>query len=403
MRKFFIYTLFSPMLCLIFFWGIIHFYEPTSKYGFFNFEKEKNKIYGVDGLEIHFTDYKINKSNQPTPLLVFVADTSLDRDWNAQNFKFKSGKLLANALASNGFRVITYDQRGTGSSYANENTINNLSLKLEDLKTIYEYSKKLRYSNLFFLAHGNEACATLLYAIDKWNWQNQIKGVVLIGCGGDGSLLDLWKSKLLFNMKRNGVKVKDLEKATIVLNKYFENSSYNISTLNELIKKDFNSGGVDKNNSGGVGKNNKSGGVDKDNNSGGVEKDNISSDLKTFHNALLNFSKKDWDEYRLLAPKIYTQNLIKKLLSQGVNVLHLQSSFDEERPLKELNETIEFSNKNSNFKNYKFKKIMSSDYFLREQDKIYTGLPLVVTRLNPFRNLEKNYIEEIKYFVLNNF
>ncbi len=369
MNRLIAYTFFLPCLLIFLLWCLFHFYEPSNENLLFEkpsirYKETETHLFGVDAQDLYLSYYKILDQITPPPLLIFIADSQLDRNWNAPHFSFKSGLWLGKTLARHGIANIRYDQRGTGKSFSNSSIEKNLNLKLDDLRTITEFALKERYSNLYFLAHGNEACGLLLYAIQKWSWQRKIHGLILIGCGGEGNLVDLWASKLFFNMERQGIKPNDMTQAKSEWDDWIKNSISNKDTL--LSQK-----------------------MDK----------KASSDLKAFRLALSIFSKPEWSAYRNLGSKINIQKYIASFVSENMNILHLQSLYDEERPEEERNSTRKYAQfLEKKKKNYTFIELKQSDYFLKKQRRIYSGFPLVFTRLNPFRSLDEEAPIKIREF-----
>ena len=213
MRSFILFSSIGIILFLFFSWVFIKSYEFFPIIGKRIFEAKDFQVYGVDGtlLKGTHTQVQINKFKHNS-LLIFVADINLDRNWDSHYNSFRTGYLLANYLASFGIESIRYDHRGTGKTIASIKTKHDFELKVSDLKTIYDYALQKPDTKISFLAHGNNACSLLLYALSKGKMKvsktNKViakNNIILLSCGDSGNLLDVWVRKLFFNMERKGV------------------------------------------------------------------------------------------------------------------------------------------------------------------------------------------------------
>ncbi len=359
-----------PVLLIAVAWPGLKYYRPKLLKGAFKFSNKDFMVYGVDASSLRGTYTRAISSQSTRPLVVLVADLNLDRNWDAPAFSFRSGKWLSEALASFGIDSIRYDHRGTGDTVASVKTKHNFLLKAQDLHTVYDYAQEQKTKSLFLVAHGR-ACALALYTLQKWKLH--IDGLILLSCGNEGNILDAWANKLFFNMKRKGVKKSIIAQAKQEWQEY-------LVALRKL--------------------------------KGGVvsfptrkQKDEH-PDIGAFHVALdflssdsLSFLRKEGMNFHLFSA------MRKQTLTKKTPILHIVGNYDEERPQQDQAATSRFARKLKQIAKlqglfYNFIEIENCDYFLKEQDHLAQGLPLVWQRISPFRSLDSSLITAIRDMIL---
>ncbi len=145
----------------------------------------------VDGISVYGTLTQ-PKDTDSCPAVVFVAGSGpTDRDWCSPLLPGKNGsaKLLAEALARNGFTSLRYDKRGSGP-HVQEN-IQKLIGKISMQSHVDELSgavnnlisgKHVKNGNLFVLTNSEGAIHALNYQLQAKN--NRFKGLILTGAPG---------------------------------------------------------------------------------------------------------------------------------------------------------------------------------------------------------------------------
>ena len=126
-------------------------------------------------------------------------------------FSFRAGRPLAKYLASHGIESIRYDHRGKRErTQTPRNTQYQLSLQVEDAISVYEYARKQQSGPLVIVAHGT-GCQIAFYAVAKKKIRPD--KMLLLSCGAEGDMNEIWKKKLFLNMSRRGVKPNILRQA----------------------------------------------------------------------------------------------------------------------------------------------------------------------------------------------
>lgn len=370
MPKFILLSVLLPIVFLLSIWLFIKLYEPQNLAGNIPFATQNFSLYAVDGAQLKGTYTRLSPpAKKQPPLILFIADLDLDRDWNAPNLSFHSGHWLAKSLASFGIESIRYDHRGTGQSRASENTKYDFDLKAEDLRVLHAYARKQEPQKLLFLAHGDNACGLLLYALQKWNLSQKGDGLFLLSCGAQGKLLDIWARKLFFNMQRKGVSASIISKAEKEW-QLWKKSSAKIPSHNPK------------------------------------KKDKIGSpDLAAFRAALHFLSSEKMHNFRNRGQEIHFYSLLEKQILRRMPVLHIKCRYDEESPPQDQETAFSFAiqmqKKYGTSNSYRFRNINNCNHFLKEESRIVQGFTLSLTRANPLTSLATQVPQEIKSYILN--
>lgn len=353
-RTIIIASLFLPAFCLFSVIIFVQLYEAPHLSGKLNFIKEDFDITSVDGISLKATHLTPVKKEHP-PLVLFLGDPHLDRNWNTTAFDFHSGRWLASALASFGIASIRYDPRGIGESKASLQTKHDFSIQAADLKSAYQAAKKQNPSSLYILAHGDYSCHLALHASERW--QFKVNGFILLACGGTDNLLNLWAKKIFANMEHKGTHPSIIEQAQKQW-KLWPKS-------NHLTK-------FSKNN----------------------------SDLNSFQSALHFLQNPALKSFRKIAPKLYLLNLIRLQAKQGRSILHIMARYDGQRNQSMQSETRKLVQKLQSLvdlkQNYSFHELQKADHFLKTQNTQLHGLRLTLSHVNPLRGLEDKAIRLIK-------
>ena len=393
MRKFILLSVILPGMFLLSTWLFARFYEAPNVSGELSFIAQNFSLQSIDETQLEGTYTRLSPSDQrppssshkssalwSAPLVVFIADLNLDRDWNAPHASFHSGRWLAESLGSFGIESVRYDHRGTGRSRSSKKTKHDFNLKAEDLRTIYAYARKQKPQKLFFLAHGNNACALLLYALQKWKFlQEEEEGIFLLSCGAEGDLLELWARKVFFNMQRKGASA-----ASIAIAQK-EWQLWKDSHIRSSVK---NKGKAKQ-----AAQNAKK------------EERAESPDLAAFRTALRFLSSDEMQSFRNRAPQIRFFSLLEKQIRKGKAILHIKCRYDEENPPEDQQSISSFAKQiqkkyNTSY-SYRFLSLNNCNHFLKEESRIAQGFVLSLSRANPLISLAPQIPQEIKTQILN--
>ncbi len=292
------------------------------------------------------------------PLALFVAARNLDRNWDSPSFAFQSGQWLAQFLGEQGIDSIRYDHRGRGRSAASAHSWGDFTLQAKDLQAIYRYSLEKSAGPFILLAHGSGCSLALKTALD---YDFDVELFILLSCGHAGNLVEAWGNKLLFNMKRKGVKKEILEQASREWKEWLASSE---------IKS--------------------------------AEK--APPDLAAFRKALAHLNSKEMSSFLQSGRDIYLFQLISTvLLKKQKMLLHIVGELDEERPPADQENSRLFANElqkrlalRGAQQPYRFLQLEHCDHFLKYKEGHAVGLALTLERLNPFRGLNQNFLLQLQ-------
>jgi uncharacterized protein len=152
--------------------------------------ENKEVVWEVDGIPVYGT-ITCPKGEDAHSAVVFVAGSGpTDRDWCSPLLPGKngSGKLLAEALASQGFLTLRYDKRASGP-HVQENVpkmIGKISMQshIDELSGVVETLISRKYADekdLFVLTNSEGAIHALNYQLSSLV---KFKGMVLTGAPG---------------------------------------------------------------------------------------------------------------------------------------------------------------------------------------------------------------------------
>lgn len=353
-------TILTPLLFLLAGKALALWHTPPTLPPRYGYQNRDFQIYGDDAAELHGSYIRSERpfhngaADQPRPVVLFVADRNLDRDWNAPSFAFRSGKWLARFLGEQGIDSIRYDHRGIGKSVASAQSIGDFLLQTRDLLNFYHYARQQRYMPVILLAHGSGCSLALQTALEH---ELDIALFILLSCGHSGSLVEAWGDKLLFNMERKGV-----DKETL-----------------QIARQEWQlwlSTGERKS----------------------AEK--APPDLAAFRNALKHLDSKAMSSFLQAGRDIYPFQMISKIvLEKRGAILHVVGGADEERPPAAQESTLRFAARlqralalEGRADLYRFLKLDHSNHFLKQSSSKATGLLLTLQRLNPFQGLDPSLL-----------
>ena len=330
----------------------VKFYQPKLNLGKYYYQTKKDEIFGIDAQSIQVFS---NEAKDSPYLTLFIGNPTLDKDWNSSATSYSTGRLLGEYLASWGISNIRYNPRGTDKFYnQSSHLLSNFDLLASDFYKVYKYARQ-KQKKIYILAHSDAGCHLALYSIQKWNLK--YKALLLLACTSTGDYYNTWIQKLFFNMERQGVSKAIIQEAKIELEEW-EKTGY--------ITK-------------------------------GSRKTH--SDLLAFRKALHTFASHKNTSFRFISKKINYFSILEKELEKGKNILHILPEYDEERSIQNLER---HSLLNRKFSNYNYIYLKNSCHFFKDQNKIPKGFLLIWDRLNPFRSLNKSFLQEIKNFIKEN-
>ncbi len=367
MRTFIFLTLGVVFLPIALYWGVVFLYTPDDVPTDFSVRAEDFELTSADAGRIAGSIvYATAPSGDPAPgrpLVLFVADRSLDRDWNSRSFDFDSGRRLARWLGGAGIHSVRYDHRGTGSSRASTKSVHDLNLQADDLSAVFDYAAvlraELRASGMYLLAHDS-GCNLSLLSFERYVPTRELDGLVLLACGGPGTMLDHWGAKVLHNMQRSGAAPELVARAQQEW-RYFREHE----TLMDPADTPGDFAGH--------------------------------PDLLAFRATMEYIASEDLRSFREPARTIEFSRGIRRLTSAGVPVLHLTGGTDEELPQTQA-DALRVSGVPPT--QYRYVQIEDMNHFLKPAEKIHSGLPLVLDRMNPLTPLHKNALQIVTEFIL---
>ena len=381
MRKVVITTLAVPFVLLVGYLLLVRVYTPDTIPADFEYRSQDLTVSAADGARIAATLHHVqNDTAEIRPLVVFVGERSLDRDWNSKSFSFRSGARLARILGGAGFHSIRYDHRGTGDTQASLQTRLDLELMINDVGSVARAgiaqlqsmqtnpNDSSEIQNIFFLAHDS-GCAETLAALASS--QNQPTGVILLSCDAAPTALDQWGEKLLFNMQRQGVDATVLDQARAEWQEFARTNQLPLSMQFQEIAPAVKP----------------------------------PPDLIAFREAVRYMASEKMDHFRGVAKSIAIQTRIESLVQRGVPVLHMIGEFDEELPPTSIGHTTDFArdlSKKYGGQSYEFVVIPRMNHFLKEQDEAVQGPGLLLERMRPFRKIQPAAITKILEFLKRN-
>lgn len=386
MRKIVIFTLSFPVGLLLFYTIFTRVYIPDSIPGDYLFDEQELELTAADGAQLAATAVRVQQSaGDVRPLVVFVAERSLDRDWNSRSFSFRTGERLAAILGGAGNHSLRFDHRGTGDTQSSPSTRLDPGLMATDITSVLRAGRKHIYSkandktpifgDTYYLAHAS-ACALTLSAIEqdlKKQDTAQIStgvepvlptGVILLSCDASGTLLDQWGRKLLFNMERQGVDSEIVTRAGEEWRAFVENGRLPENEIAPAAKP--------------------------------------SPDLIAFREAVRYMASQEMDRFRQTAAAMDLQKLIRAIVRRGIPVLHLIGTMDEELPRSAIHDASRLARSLQTAGPYAFQFIPAMNHFLKEQTEDLQGPGLALERMNPFRKIQPVVVRIIREFIERN-
>lgn len=385
MRTTVLLTLAVPLAGILIFTALKRFYVPDELPGSYSFVEETHTIPAADGARLNATltrvigDGDAGNERGARPLIVFVADRTLDGDWNSRSFSFRSGSTLARIFASAGYHSLRFDHRGTGATVASPRTHLDLELMTGDIAAVINSVPRLFRSPAdeveatYVLAHG-DGCALTLQSLQS-HARGQVAGLaglLLTACPiaiGDlnapQSLFEQWGRILLHNMRRQRVPQNIVSQAAIEWKHY--------AALGELPVEEI------------------------------APAKEPSPDLIAFREALAFMDSAEMQSYRKLARQMHSGRALTALTNAGLPVIHLFGQSDGELPPESYERAQEYARANfSRRAEYRSLVIAGMNHFLKEQDQIETGPGLALERLNPFRRIHPEAVDAMLQFVVTN-
>lgn len=365
MRTFIFLTLAAVFLPVALYWSVVFLYNPDEVPADFRVREESFITTAADASSIHGSvTFAVEPSSGAVaagrPLLLFVADRNLDRDWNSRAFDFDTGRRLARYLGAAGAHSVRYDHRGTGSSRVSRRSLNDLNLYADDLKAVLDHAAQLRNEiragRLYLLAHDS-GCDLSLLALQQYAPAETLSGAVFLTCGGPGTMLDHWGAKLLHNMERSGAAPELVDRARREWADFREND--------ELPQTED------------------------------APAEPPHPDLLAFRASLEYIASEDLRAFRETARTIEFSRGLRRLTDAGVPVLHLAGGSDAELPEPRNTRVNDLASDRYNF-------VFTADlnHFLKPAAKTYHGFPLVLDRMNPLAPLHKGALQTISDFIL---
>jgi pimeloyl-ACP methyl ester carboxylesterase len=371
MRRVITITLGIPLLLLGVYYVLANFYTPDEIPADFDFLETDFQVNAVDGATLAGTQLvPVAGDADARALIVFVAERGLDRDWNSRSVAFRTGQRLARILGGAGYAVFRFDHRGAGASRASSQTLQDLNLMAADIGTIARHARQTTGEDqmpVYYLAH-DMGCALLARALQPEAELPRPAGVILLSCASKGSLLENWGEKLLFNMRRAGVKTEIAAQAEAEWREYLRTDR--LPTAFDEI----------------------------------APVRNPPPDLVAFRESVRYLARPAMDRFREPARQIHLTQTIANLRARGVPVLHLLGEFDEELPPDAVSATASFASSaefaaSDTRGTYRFRQIPRMNHFLKEQDAVLRGPALLFERLKAWRRIQPEAVMEIRTFL----
>ncbi len=395
MRKTVIITLLIPVILMIVYSIFTRVYTPDEIPGDFAFAEEELTITAADGAGLAATAVRLQTPGPGRPVLVQVAERSLDRDWNSRSFRFRTGERLAAIFGGTGYHNLRFDHRGTGDTRASAQTRWDLQLMISDVTSAGRAARKhfvalapgetdanpaanahdsvetqfaIKAPELFYVAHDG-GCALTLAAIaeqlDKDLKARPAAGVALLACDLSGSYLQQWGRKLLHNMHRQNVKAEIVDRAAAEWASFLRDGSLPLKEIAATEK--------------------------------------LPPDLIAFREALRFMASDEMRDFRETAANLRPEESLRKLLRRGVPVLHLMGTMDAELPAEAIQAAREIDARlKATGGGYSLRIVPGTNHFLKEQEQELRGPGLMLHRLSPFRRIQPGVIRVLREFFESN-
>ncbi len=386
MRTTVLLTLAVPLAGILFFTALKRFYVPDELPGSYRFVEEAHTIAAADGAQLSATLTRVTGSNDASenqnsatarPLIVMVADRTLDGNWNSRSFSFRSGSTLARIFASAGYHSLRFDHRGTGQTVASPRTHLDLELMTGDIAAAIQSVPRIfrsptsEVSATYLLAHG-DGCALTLQSLQS-HARDQVEGlagIMLTACpvaigalDEPQTLFEQWGRVLLHNMRRQRVPDKVVARAAVEWSDYAASGELPVEEIAPAKEP--------------------------------------SPDLIAFREALAFMNSAEMQSFRELAREMHSGRALTALTKAGVPVLHLFGQSDGELPPESYERAQEYARANfSGRAAYRAQMIARMNHFLKEQEQIETGPGLALERLNPFRRIHPAAVDALLQFVI---
>lgn len=382
-KRIIIFSIFIPMGALLIFWALYRFYTPDTLSNKFSFTEKSFLYYSEDGAKIPGA-YSIPANAESPPLIFFLSDHRLDRDWNHQAVSFRTGVRLSKLFASSGLLTVRYDQRGTGENRSQEKSLS-LQDMAADFRTVYEktlekYPREKKRPIIIF-AHG-QGCLVALKAFNDFNLNAD--RIDLFGCAYSGSLLESWKHRILHNMGKSGISDELLKQTETEYSEWIKKGAYK-----DPIKEIDPSKETDDESSSVVGED----GVRR-------KKTNEEKHLETFRRTLDFLRSSEMHSMTLEAAEFYFDKQLQKLNAKKISINLWLGEFDNELSKTEFDSTVKLTDiLKRNNPAFSYKMLARTNHFLKVQEKnTEGGLGVTWSRVNPFLKLNSELIEDIANF-----
>ena len=336
--------------------------KPLPEYGSSSpYHASEFSVYGEDGTLL--PGEMLLPESSDSRAFIISADQKLDRSWNSRNMDFKIGRIISNILAGNNIPVAIYDQRGSGESILSgrnhptpENLASDFNIVLEKIKQ----NENFRDKNLEIIAHGH-GCIPALIAVNKY--KIPVKRIYLLSCVFPGTLLDSWLTQILNNMERAGVEKPSLQKAKEITEKWKRQKEFKLLQPHET----------------------------------NAEK-NSDQDIQSLYSALDYMQKEQMHAWTVQARDISFLDELNRLDS-SIEIYHILNEFDEEfaeNLVVSWEKTINTGEFKIEKNRYVFKIIPATDHFFMHTASPSRGvIRLILQRINPFREMDRNLFEYI--------
>ncbi|MCR9140903.1 MAG: alpha/beta fold hydrolase [bacterium] len=392
MRKFVIITLAVPLIALVAYSMFTRLYTPDDIPEDFDYNEKEFEVTAADGASLATTAVQVKTQDTARPIIVQVAERSLDRDWNSRSVSFRTGERLAAILGGAGYHSLRFDHRGTGETRASRRTSTDLELMATDILSVARagrrrFAPSIKIEGLgpepitagpapvFYIAHDS-GCALALKAVaDELKSRANGKqakagatkpgprpaGVVLLACDTSGTLLEQWGRQLLYNMQRKNVDPAIVERARAEWRQLLKDG--------RLPEKEI------------------------------AATEQPPPDLVAFREALRFLHSDGMREFRETAAQLDLEASLRVLLQYDVPVLHLIGTMDSELPPEAMASTRDLADKLRTNKNYRLQILPAMNHFLKKQERDLQGPGLALERMNPFRIIQPNATRLIREFI----
>ena len=365
---------FLPFVFIFALWLLYRFYTPAEFLGAHEVKTEEFRLYGDDGITIMGEFNRPLGVNDPH-FLFFISDYKLDRNWNSQALKFRTGERLKNIFSSRGVLTAGFDQRATGDS-GGQNPLGRPNRLTADFILVFEKAVNLagfRPGNFSILAHG-DGCLLALKAVNRYKLKPA--NIFLTSCAFSGSLLESWTRRILENMRRARVKPSLLTQARHEADLW-------------LMEKPFAS--TPPGTFGPFADMEKSAGDSS-------PRAEIHKDLAAFRNSLYTLqSKHNISWTRQAADLNFETELTLIMKNSRARIYHFLGTMDEEISAGAVNQVEDLAARLKNSKRrYRLISLPNTNHFLKLQpERSGGGLSTTWNRINPFLKLSPLFIKTV--------